>query len=114
MMVWSLVAAVLVAPRKPAVVVDGGPAPFVFTPKTGAPIELPNYSLVRPKDKTMWFEYQLEKRSYSLTAQITFAMESAGVPEGVRDRVFELPDEELLTLVNEWAQSVAGASVGES
>jgi hypothetical protein len=92
------------------------PKVFVWKPKDGSkPIELPHYDTVRPKDKTMWFEYQLNKRSYSLVAQIQFAMDCAEIPEETQDRVFGLPDDEQLDLVNGWVKTVTGgATLGES
>src|ERR1700758_4844957 len=86
-------------------------AGFVWKPKDGGPvIELPFYDTVRPKNKPMWFEYQMEKRSYSLVAQIKFAMECAQIPEPVIDQVFDLPDEEQLELVNGWVKTVTGGA----
>ena len=91
-------------------------AGFVWKPKDGSsPIELPYYDTVRPKGKTMWFEYQIHKRAYSLVAQFQFAMDCAEIPEATQDRVFNLPDDELAELLNGWVRSVAGgASLGES
>lgn len=91
------------------------PEGFTWEPKDGGePITLPPFNTVRPRNKAMWFEYQLEKRSYSMVAQIRFMLECAAVPEVVCDCIFDLSDEELLDLINGWSSSVAGASLGES
>lgn len=89
---------------------------FVWTPKDGGePIVLPHVDTVRPKGKTMWFEYQMNKRSHSFVAQIAFAMQCGDVPAEVQDRLFELPDEELLEFVTAWSSTLAGgATPGES
>ena len=97
------------------VVSESGSKSFTWKPKDGGdPIVLPYYDVVRPKGKTMWFEYQMNKRSYSLVAQIQFAMDCAEIPEAVQDRVFGLPDEEQVDLVAAWVKTLTGATLGES
>jgi len=94
---------------------EAPPKSFTWKPKDGGdPIVLPYYDVVRPKGKTMWFEYQMNKRSYSLVAQIQFAMDCAEIPEAVQDRVFGLPDEEQVDLVAGWVKTLTGATLGES
>jgi hypothetical protein len=86
---------------------------FTWEPKAGGePIVLPHGSKAVPKDKHFWFAYQMNKRNF--VGQIMFALECAGVPDAVQERVFELGDDEALELVNAWAKDIGGASVGES
>jgi hypothetical protein len=88
---------------------------FTWEPKSGGdPIILPHASTAIPKGKMLKFFYEMNKRQNDFVAQIMFAMQSAGVPTAVQDRVFDLEDDEAMELVNSWATALTGASLGES
>jgi hypothetical protein len=99
----------------PTVAEPEGAPPFTWEPKAGgAPIVLPHASTAVPKGKMLKFFYEMNKRRNDFVGQITFAMQSAGVPVEVQDRVFDLDDDEAMELVNAWAAVLTGASLGES
>jgi len=92
-----------------------GVKPFTWEPKNGGePIVLPSAQTAVPKNKTMWFFYQMNKRAGNFVGQILFALECANVPESETDKVFALEDEEALELITAWAKPITGgASLGE-
>jgi hypothetical protein len=92
-----------------------GVKPFTWEPKNGGdPIVLPSAQTAVPKNKTMWFFYQMNKRAGNFVGQILFALECANVPEAETDKVFALDDEEALELITAWAKPITGgASLGE-
>lgn len=112
------------APRKAAPKPAGSgdtpePAPervFTWKPKNGGdPIVLPHASAAVPKGKALRFFYQMSKRQGDLVGQVVFALDAANVPEPVKDRIFDLDDDEIVELVSAWTAAISGgASVGES
>lgn len=111
------------APRKVAPKTAGSgdtpePEPKVFTWKPvngGDPIVLPHASAAVPKGKALRFFYQMNKRQGDLVGQVVFALDAASVPEPVKDRIFDLDDDEIVDLVSAWTAAISGgASVGES
>jgi len=128
------VAAKTAAPKTPAVKsaavkVEGSPdagepevkaevkvEEFTWKPKSGGdPIVLPSATAAVPKGRTLRFFYHMNKLQGDIVAQAAYALRAAGVPESVRDSVFDtLDDDETVELLTAWAAAISGATPGES
>lgn len=87
---------------------------FEWTPESGGdPIVLPKATAVYKKGEIFRFFFQLSKRKGNQYEQVMFMIDSAGVPLSVQERVFDLPDGEVMRLVSAWVGEVR-LSPGES